>query len=60
VLINAFEAPLPFRLPLPGPWEVVLDTRSSIVSTPSPQFDAGSVYQLEARSLAVLHTNPTR
>jgi isoamylase len=60
VLFNAFDAPLPFRLPMPGPWEVMLDTRSALVPTPGPQFDAGAVYQLEARSLAVLHTNSTR
>jgi glycogen operon protein len=54
VLFNAFEAPLPFRLPAAGRWEVDLDTRSAAVAT--SQFEAGAVYQLEARSLAVLHS----
>jgi len=57
VLFNSHHEEIPFTLPrvhLPGAWYGVLDTASSDQPFAHRHFEAGAVYPLQGRSLAVL------
>jgi isoamylase len=56
VLFNAHHDAVPFRLPeyRAGPWLALLDTARDDGLAPDGAFNAGSVYPLEGRSLALL------
>jgi glycogen operon protein len=57
ILLTAHHEPVPFVLPTHPPeqrWELVLDTREATGTRDIPPMPGGEVYELEARSLAML------
>jgi isoamylase len=57
ILLTAHHEPIPFVLPTHSPeqrWELVLDTREATGTGDIPPMPGGEVYELEARSLAML------
>src|SRR5450631_1568809 len=57
LLMNAHHEPVSFRLPTVSSgmvWVALIDTSCQTSRTPALLYDAGKVYELQARSLAVL------
>jgi isoamylase len=57
LLMNAHHEELPFRLPTAASgmrWVALIDTSCKTSRSPGLQYDAGTTYPLQARSLALL------
>ena len=60
MMVNAYSAPLPFAVQVPGSWRVLVDTGSSQPLDPSisgPAIPDGPV-AVQARSVVVLSGRP--
>ena len=57
LLMNAHHEPVPFQLPITASgmrWVALIDTSCQTTRSPGAQYEAGTPYSLQARSLALL------